>query len=103
MDTILYFADSCAEQYNNRKNSINLYHQQQDFNMDTEWIFFVTSHGKSPCDDVGAFVKCLVARLSLQRHLPIQILSYISMLDLCVREILSLRFSGVSQEEMVNV
>ena len=25
--------------------------------MDAEWIFFATSHGKSPCNGVGAFVK----------------------------------------------
>ena len=29
---------------------ISLCHHQQDFNMDVEWIFFATSHGKSPCD-----------------------------------------------------
>ena len=32
-----------------------------------------------------------------------QILSYQSMLDLCVRQITSITFFGVSQEEMVNV
>ena len=40
---------------------------------------------------------------SLQRPLHDQILSYQSMLDLCVREIPSITFFGVSQEEMVNI
>ena len=55
MDKI-YFSEGCAEQYKNHKN-LNLCHHQQDFNMDAEWIFFATSHGKSPCNGVGAFVK----------------------------------------------
>ena len=57
VDKIFYFSDGCAEQYKNRKNFINLCHHQQDFNMDAEWIFFATSHGKSPCDGVAGFVK----------------------------------------------
>ena len=48
VDMIFYFSDSCAEQDKNHKNFINLCHHQQDFNMNPEWIFFATSHGKSP-------------------------------------------------------
>ena len=102
VDKIFYFSDGCAEQYNNYKYFINLCHHQQDFNMDAEWIFFATSHGKSPCGDIGRFVKCYVQKRCLQRPLHYQILSYLSMLNLCVREIPSTFFS-VSQEEMVNV
>ena len=39
------------------KKNINLCHHQQDFNMDAEWIFFATSHGKLPCNGFGGFVK----------------------------------------------
>ena len=66
-------------------------------------IFSATSHGKSPCDGIGGFVKRYVAKCSLQRPLHNQILSYRSMLDLCVREIPSITFFSESQEEMVNV
>ena len=66
--------------------------------MNAEWIFFTTSHGKSPCDAVGGFVKRYVAKPSLQRPLNDQILSYQSMLDLCVREIPFITFFGVSEE-----
>ena len=85
------------------KNFIDLCHHQQDFNMDAEWIFFATSHGKSRCDGVRGFVKRYVAKCSLQKPLHDQILSYQSMLDLCVREIPSITFFGESQEEMVHV
>ena len=40
---------------------------------------------------------------SVQRPQHDQILSYQSMLDLCGREIPSITFCGVSQEEIVNV
>ena len=52
VDKIFYFSDSWAEKYKNCKNFINLCHHQQDFNIDVEWIFFATSHGKSPCNHV---------------------------------------------------
>ena len=55
------------------------------------------------CDGVGGFVKGYVTKRSLQRRLHDQILSYQSVLDLCVREIPSITFFGVSQEEMVSV
>ena len=48
--------------------------------MNAEWIFFATSHGKSPCDGVGGFVKRYVAKRSLQKLLHDQILNYKSML-----------------------
>ena len=59
LDKIFYFSDGCAEQYENR-NFINLCHHQQDFNMDGEWMLFATSHGKSPYNGVGGFVKQFV-------------------------------------------
>ena len=76
-------------------------HHQQDFNMDAEGIFFATSHGKSPCNGVEGFVKNYVAKHSLQRPLHDQILSYQSMLDLCVREIPSITFFWCKSERNV--
>ena len=54
-----------SEKYTNFKNFINLCHHQQHFNMDAEWIFFATSHGKSPCDVDGGFVKRFFAKRTL--------------------------------------
>ena len=67
VDKIFHFFEDCAEQYKNRKNFTNLCHHQQDFNLDAELIVFATSHGKSPCNGVGGFVKHYVAKRSLQR------------------------------------
>ena len=44
----------------------------------------------------------MFAKCSFQKPLHDQILSYQSMLDLSVREIPSITFFSVSQEEMVN-
>ena len=92
MDKTFYFSGGCAEQYKNPKNFIILCHHQQDFDMNAEWIFFVSSHGKSPCDGVGGFVKCYAVKCNLQRPLHDQLLSYQSMLDPRVREISSITF-----------
>ncbi|XP_066934504.1 uncharacterized protein [Clytia hemisphaerica] len=97
---LYYFSDGCAGQYKNYKNFMNLCHHQEDFGIDAEWIFFATSHGKSPCDGIGGFVKRHVAKRSLQRPLKNQILDYEAMLDLCVTELKDIHFVGISQEEM---
>ena len=59
-DKIFYFSAGCVEQYKNYKTFINLCHHQQDFNMDAEWIFFATTHGKSPCDGVVGLLKVML-------------------------------------------
>ena len=64
---IFYFSDGCAAQYKNRKNFINLCYHKNDFDIEAEWHFFATSHGKGPCDGIGGTVKRLAARTSLQR------------------------------------
>ena len=85
------------------KKIIYLWHHQQDFNLDAEWIFFATSHGKLPCNGSGGFVKGYVAKRSLQRPIHDQIFSYQSVLDLSVRKISSTTFFSVSHEETANV
>ena len=56
-----------------------------------------------PFGRVSTLVRQNASANSLQRPLHDQILSYQSMLDLCVREIQSITFFGVNQEEMVNI
>ena len=57
-----YFSDGCAGQYKNFKNFLNMCHHKQDFGLEAEWTFFATSHGKSPCDGIGGFVKRYIAK-----------------------------------------
>lgn len=53
----VHFTDGAASQYKNYKNFINLLHQKNDFQLDGEWHFFATSHGKGPCDGIGGTIK----------------------------------------------
>ena len=82
---------------------MNLCMHEHDFNIKAEWVFFATSHGKSPCDGIGGAVKRHVAKRSLQRPIKDQILDYKSMLELCVTEMTSISFFDISKEEMVKV
>ena len=43
---VYYFIDGASSQYKNRKNFVNLAFHMQDFNLEAEWHFFATSHGK---------------------------------------------------------
>lgn len=54
---IIFFTDGAASQYKNKKNFLNLCLFEKDFNLKSEWHFFATSHGKSPCDALGGTFK----------------------------------------------
>jgi hypothetical protein len=42
------------------------YFTKKDFNVEAEWHFFATSHGKGLCDGIGGTVKRMARRASLQ-------------------------------------
>ncbi len=44
-----HFTDGAGSQYKNYKNFCNLLFHKKDFNVEAEWHFFATSHGKGPC------------------------------------------------------
>ena len=97
------FSDVCRQQYKNCENFINLCLHKQDFGLDAEWIFFATSHGKSPCDGIGGSVKHHAAKRILQRPMNNQILHYQAMLNLCEEEMSKIKFFGISKETMDEV
>ena len=76
---VYYFTDSASSQYKNRKNFINLAFHMEDFNVEAEWHFFATAHGKGPCDGIGGTVKRLATKASLQRPFTDQIQSPIQL------------------------
>jgi len=59
----------------------------QDFEIESTWNFFATSHDKSPCDGIGGTIKRLTARASLQRLTSNQILTAEDMAKFCQDEI----------------
>ena len=56
---------------------------QMDFDVECEWHFFATSHGKSPCDGIGGMVKRTTGGTSLQRPYENQILTPQDMYTFC--------------------
>ena len=63
---VFYFSDSCAGQYKNCKNFMNLCHHSVDFRAEAEWQF-ATSHGKGPYNGVGGLPKRMATKASLER------------------------------------
>ncbi len=64
---IIYFSDGCGGQYKNKYNFLNISYHQSDFDIETGWNFFATSHDKSASDGIGGTLKRLVTKASLQR------------------------------------
>lgn len=75
-----YLSDGAGSHYKNFKNLANLMHHKEDFNIEAEWHFTATSHGKSTCDAMSAIVKCSARRASiLEKRLittPLEMFNY---------------------------
>ena len=67
--------------------------------MECDWNFFVTSHGKSPCDGVGGTVKRLATRASLQQPYDKQLLSA-EVFRFCKEEIKGIEFIFILQADV---
>lgn len=61
-----YFSDGAPQQFKNKKNFTNLCLHNKDFDINAEWHFFATAHGKGPCDGLGGMVKAEARKACLQ-------------------------------------
>ena len=64
-------SDGAAPQYKNRKNFDrieSLCKFKTKYNVDAEWHFFATSHGKGPCDAIGGTLKRMARNASLAKE-----------------------------------
>ena len=100
LQKVIYFSDGAASQYKNYKNFTNLRFHKTDFELEAEWHFFATSHGKSPCDGIGGTVKRLSRRASLQRPVERQIMTTGDLFTWCSENIQNIKFFLVSKEEI---
>lgn len=64
----IFVSDGAASQYKNRKNFASLCKFKTKYNIESEWHFFATSHGKGPCDAIGGTLKRMATRASLARQ-----------------------------------
>ena len=103
IEKLHYFSDGCGGQYKNYKNFMNLCLHFKDFRLKAEWIFFATSHGKSPCDGIGGTVKRTTAKASLQRAIDDQILSVESMYEFCKAKMKDIAFVLIDIETMTDL
>jgi len=99
---VIYFSDGAASQYKNYKNFANLCEHYADFNMEAEWHFFATSHGKSPCDGIGGTVKRLAARASLQATFDNHIITPQGMFLWAEKHIEGIKFFYVTGDDVQN-
>lgn len=74
-----YFSDGAPQQFKNFKNILNIYYHSADFEMESDWHFFPTAHGKGACDGVGGSVKRTAAKASLRLPPEAQILTALSL------------------------
>ena len=80
---------------------INLCNHYNDFNLSAEWIFFATSHGKSPCDGIGGTVKRCVDRSSNQ-SLDSPINTPKLMYEYCNNKIVNISFYFLDIDYIIN-
>ncbi|KAG1665375.1 Ubiquitin-conjugating enzyme E2 D3 [Nymphon striatum] len=93
-------SDSSAAQYKNHKNLANLMRHYEDFGLSSEWHFFATSHGKSPCDGMGGTVKRSAARASLQATTTNYILTSTDLFTWAQKNIINIHFIWVGKEKV---
>lgn len=100
---IFYFSDGCAAQYKNKKNFSNLCFHKEDFNIEAEWHFSATAHGKGPCDGLGGTIKRQAARASLQRPYENQIVTPLQLHKWAKSNFSSkITFAFSTQEDYIN-
>ena len=97
---VVYFSDGAASQYKNFKNLVNLCHHKRDHDLNAQWHFFATSHGKSPCDGLGGTTKRLVAKASLQATVTNQILTPQQMFAWADQNIAGIKYLYVSEKDI---
>ena len=104
LEKIHYFSDGCAAQYKNRFNFINICHHRKDFDVQCDWNFFGTSHGKTSCDGIGGTVKRATARASLTRTRQHHIVTAQGMYEFLSQEFVSdIHFVFVSNEKVLGM
>lgn len=96
---ISYFSDGAASQYKNKYNFANLINHKNDFNVDAEWNFFATSHGKGACDGLAGSVKRQAYRASLQRNNDKHITNAFSLFEWAENSFKKISFGFCSQED----
>ncbi|KAK3920021.1 ATP-dependent 6-phosphofructokinase, muscle type [Frankliniella fusca] len=61
-----YNKHSTTQHFKNKYNAANLMHHKEDFDVEAEWHYFATSHGKGPADGLAGSAKSCARKHALQ-------------------------------------
>lgn len=64
----IFMSDGAASQYKNIKIFASICGFKDKHNVEIEWHFFATSHGKGHCDAIGGTLKRMATRASLAKQ-----------------------------------
>lgn len=96
---IHYFSDGAPQQFKNKNAFTNLCYHKDDFNIEAEWIFFATAHGKGACDGLAGSVKRQARKASLQLGTKAQILTPKALFDWACKALPNIHFVFIDNEE----
>ncbi|KAJ8677403.1 hypothetical protein QAD02_013190 [Eretmocerus hayati] len=98
---IMYFSDGAPTQYKNKNNFANMCVHERDFGLKIKsYNFFATSHGKSPCDGIGAVAKREITRIALRRPVDQPIANARDMFEAASDNIKGIKFLWVSAKDI---
>ena len=100
---IKYHTDGCAEQYKNLKNFKNLAEHKSDFDVEADWSFSATGHGKGPWDRLAGSAKREAALESLRRPSTDPIQTPSELFDFVKGKFKNVQVEFISEEKMQEV
>ena len=82
---------------------LNLTFHKQDFGFDAVWNFFATSHGKSPCDGLGATIKIKLTIESLSRTKTNPIFTALQAYEFCKNTMNTVELFYIPKDDLTQV
>ncbi len=96
---ITYMSDGAPSQYKNRFNFRNLAMHIEDFDVQAEWHFFPSCHGKNACDGVGGTIKRLAYYENLRSDMQNQLKTAEELYNWCKKNIQKINFFFYTQTD----
>ncbi|KAJ8672443.1 hypothetical protein QAD02_003702 [Eretmocerus hayati] len=101
VENVIYFSDGAPTQYKNKNMFVNICLHKKRFGLGIKsYNFFCTSHGKSPCDGVGAVAKREITRLAIRRPVDEQITNAKQMYEAADGNIKGIKFLWVGADKI---
>jgi len=99
VNKIIYITDGAKQHFKNRFKMIHLINHKVDFDIEAEWHFHATAHGKGSWDGLGATLKREATRYSLQVDPNNAILNSRSLFSWTKEKFTNIRFFYYTKED----